>query len=169
MVEAVRIRPACGLACGDQARLVWAVRDGSAVLLPGLLLAGAVACTCPVFLAAAVPRTVAVVSGLAQRPRSGLALTRRTRLRSSDARGASRAGCVWTSAGHLYPSWCPGITGGRGARWRRPVIARRRGRGEPLHLPRSRPGRPGQPSSAAGCRALCAPERGPHRGAPGLL
>src|SRR5215510_7102306 len=90
MVGTVRIRPACGLACGDQARLVWAVRDGSAVLLLGLLLAGAVACTCPVLLAAAVPRTVAVVSGLAQRPRSGLALTRRTRLRSSDARG--RAG-----------------------------------------------------------------------------
>src|SRR5262247_2005021 len=67
MVEAVRIRPACGLARGDQARLVWAVRDGSAVLLPGLLLAGAVGCTCPVFLADAVPRTVAVVSGLAQR------------------------------------------------------------------------------------------------------
>src|SRR5262245_40170696 len=67
MVGTVRIRPACGLACGDQARLVWAVRDGSAVLLLGLLLAGAVGCTCPVFLAAAVPRTVAVVSGLAQR------------------------------------------------------------------------------------------------------
>src|SRR5262245_33255775 len=67
MVGTVRIRPACGLACGDQPRLVWAVRDGSAALLLGLLLAGAVACACPVFLAAAVPRTVAVVSGLAQR------------------------------------------------------------------------------------------------------
>src|SRR5215831_11099558 len=169
MVGTVRIRPACRLACGDQARLVWAVRDGSAVLLLDLLLAGAVACACPVLLAAAIPRTVAVVSGLAQRPRSGLALTRRTRLRSSEARRMSPAVFACTSTGHLYPSSCPGVTGGLGARWRRPIIARRRGMGEPLHLPRSRPCRSGQASSAAGCRALYAPERGAHCGVPGLL
>src|SRR5262249_59584080 len=113
MVEAVRIRPACGLACGDQARLVWAVRDGSAVLLPGLLLAGAVGCTCPVFLAAAVPRTVAVVSGLAQRPRSGLALTRRARVWSSDV-GGGGAGAFFRGrrAGTFFPLGVPGAAGG---------------------------------------------------------
>jgi hypothetical protein len=68
-----------------------------------------------------------------------------------------------------YPSSCPGVTDGLGARWRRPMIAKRRRVGEPLHLPRSRPRRPGQASSAAGCRALYAPERGAHSGVPGLL
>ena len=43
-----------------------AVRDGSAALPLDLLLAGAVACTCPVLLAAAIPRTAVLVSGLAQ-------------------------------------------------------------------------------------------------------
>ena len=43
----------------------------------------------PVLLVAARPRIVAVVSGLAMRPRSGLALTRRTRLRSSEVRRTS--------------------------------------------------------------------------------
>jgi hypothetical protein len=42
-----------------------------------------VPCSSPVLVVAAIPRAVAVVSGLAKRPRSGLALTRRTRLRSS--------------------------------------------------------------------------------------
>jgi hypothetical protein len=37
----------------------------------------------PVLLVAAIPLAVAAVSGLAKRPRSGLALTRWTRLRSS--------------------------------------------------------------------------------------
>src|SRR5262249_37933118 len=138
-----------------------AVRGGSAALMLDLLLAGAVACTCPVLLAAAIPRAVAVVSGLAQRPRSGLALTRRTRLRSSEARRTSPAVFAWTSTGHLYPSSCPGVTDGLGARWRRPIIARRRGMGEPLHLLRSRPRGPGQASSAAGCRALMR-RRGEH-------
>src|SRR5215831_6486030 len=135
MVGTVRIRPACRLACGDQARLVWAVRDGSAALLLDLPLAGAVACACPVLLAAAIPRTVAVVSGLAQRPRSGLALTRRTRLRSSEARRTSPAVFACTSTGHLYPSSCPGVTDALDARWRRPIIAKRRRMREPLHLP----------------------------------
>jgi hypothetical protein len=45
-----------------------------------------VACFSPVLLVAAIPRAVAAVSRLAKRPRSGLALTRRTRPRSSTAR-----------------------------------------------------------------------------------
>jgi hypothetical protein len=92
-------------------------------------------------------------------PRAG-----RDRLRSSEARRTSPAVFACTSTGHLYPSSCPGVADGLGARWRRPIIAKRRRMGEPLHLPRSRPRGPGQASSAAGCRALYAPERGAHSG-----
>ena len=42
-----------------------------------------VPCSSPVLLVAAIPRAGAAVSRFAKRPRSGLALTRRTRLRSS--------------------------------------------------------------------------------------
>ena len=42
-------------------------------------------CSSPSSSIAAVPRTVATVSRLAKRPRSGLALTQRTRLRQSSS------------------------------------------------------------------------------------
>src|SRR5262249_20663848 len=141
----------------------------SAALLLDLLLAGAVACTCPVLLAAAIPRAVAVVSGLAQRPRSGLALDSADSVEIiGSEEGEPGRLCVDVDRAPLpvVVSW------GHRRPWR-PVEATHNcqapGNGEPLHLPRSRPRRPGQASSAAGCRALYAPQRGAHCGVSGLL
>ena len=56
-------------------------------------------------------------------------LTRRTRWRSSEARRTSPAVFACTSTGHLYPSSCPGVTDGLGARWRRPSNCQAPGNG----------------------------------------
>jgi hypothetical protein len=54
----------------------------------------------PVLLIAAIPRAVIEVSRLAKRPRSGLALVRRTRLRQScgEEDGSSSLEGVWRTA-----------------------------------------------------------------------
>ena len=134
-VETVRIRPACRLACGDQPRLVWRRPRRFSGVAPRF----AARRRCCLYL----PPSFSQLPSLGPWPscqgsRSGLALTQRTRLRSSEARRTSPAVFACTSTGHLYPSLCPGVTDGLGARWRRPIIAKRRGMGSlctfPVHV-----------------------------------